>query len=70
MGWQFAIVNGRLAEIYFDELKGKRRCIRAHCHVDEKTKWTKEERRWIAIDKKHNRFSYRNKKYHSLLSRA
>ena len=64
------MINERLAEIYFDELKGKKRKIYAHCYVDEKTKWTKEEKRWIAIDKKHNRFSYRNKKYRSLLSRT
>jgi len=63
MEWQFAIINGRLAEIYFDVLKGNKRKIRAHCYVDEKTRWTKEEKRGIAIDKERNRFSYRNKQY-------
>ena len=70
MGWQFAIVNGRLAEIYFDELKGKKIKIRGHCYVDERTRWTKEEKQWIAIDRECNRSSYRNKSYRSLLPRS
>jgi len=66
MEWQFAIINGRIAEIYFDVLKGSRRKIRGHCYVDKKKSWTREEQREIAIDKERNRFSYRNKQYRPL----
>jgi len=68
MGWQFAVVNGRLAEIYFDELKGNKRRLRGHCYVNKKEFKTKQEQKWIAKDIKHNRFSYRKKHYRSLLS--
>ena len=65
--WQFAIVNKKLAEIYFDELKGNKRRINGHCYVDKKTYKTKQEHAWIKKDTARNCFSYRNKKYRPLV---
>ncbi len=61
-GWNFAIVNGRLAEIYFERRGGKLR-IQAHCYVERKDFKTKREQQHIRIDTRRNRFTYRNKSY-------
>ena len=62
MGWCFAIVNRRLAEIYFDEKRGKIK-IRGHCYVSRKEYKTGREWKWIDADTQRHRFTYRNKKY-------
>ncbi|MBI4159710.1 hypothetical protein HY504_00930 [Candidatus Wolfebacteria bacterium] len=61
-GWCLAIVNGRLAEIYFDEA-GKKMKLRGHCYVLRKEYTTNQEQRWIDRDTKRYTFTYRNKKY-------
>lgn len=63
MGWCFAKINNRLGEIYFDEGKNGKNKITGHCYVDIKTFKTKQEKRWIEIDTKKYRLTYRNKKY-------
>lgn len=67
MGWAFATINGRLAEIFFDNetkiKKGALKKIQGHCYVKMSEYKTKKEKRWIKEDTKRNRFSYRNKKY-------
>ena len=35
MGWCFALVNNRLAEIYVDQSKTSQMKIRGHCYVDK-----------------------------------
>lgn len=63
MGWSFAMVNNRLAEIYFDHQKNGDPIMHAHCYVKKSEFKTKLERRHIEIDTKRYRFTYRNKKY-------
>lgn len=60
-GWCFAIINGRLGEIYFEKHAGKPK-IRGHCYVDRNT-FTKREQKMIDSDIKTHRFTYRNKHY-------
>lgn len=49
MSWCFAIVNNKLAEIYFDETK-KDPKIWAHCYIKKVDFKTKEEKGWIEKD--------------------
>lgn len=62
MSWCFAIVNNKLAEIYFKDWK-KRSQIYAHCYVQKEEYKTKAEQKWILVDTKQCRFSYRKGKY-------
>jgi len=57
-GWQFAIVNNRLAEIYFDKKRG----VWGHCYVKGED-YSKREQKMIDEDIKYARFVWRNKKY-------
>ena len=61
-GWVFALINGRLAEIWFEKGKGTAG-IFAHGYVDRKSFMTIKEQKMIDSDIKTNRLSYRNKKY-------
>ena len=60
--WCFAIVNNKLAEIYFDK-KNSKVNIWAHCYVKKEEYKTKEEQKWIKEDTENIRVVYRNKKY-------
>lgn len=62
MIWSFAIINGRLAEIFFERKKGKF-SIDAHCYVKESEYKTKKEKGWIQRDTQKNQFTYRKGKY-------
>jgi hypothetical protein len=62
--WCFAIVNNRLAEIYFEnDDKKKKTTVWTHCYVKRNEFTTKKELREIDQDTKRNRFIFRNKKY-------
>lgn len=63
MGWCFAIVNGRLSEIYFEKKRGKPR-IFGHCYVKHSEYKTKQEQKWIREDIAQLRFVYRKGMYH------
>lgn len=64
MSWCFAIINGRLAELFFDrEEDEKEPKILGHCYVSKSEYKTKREQRMIEKDTERYRFSYRNKKY-------
>ena len=63
MSWCFAIVNNRLAEIFFDKNKNGRTKIEGHCYVKKSEYKTKQEQSWIAEDTKKLKVAYRNKKY-------
>jgi len=64
MSWCFAIINNKLAEIYFDKNLGSTKSkIVAHCYVAEQDYLTKEEKIWIKRDTKKFRFTYRNGNY-------
>lgn len=62
MSWCFAIVNNRLAEIFFERRKGDL-LPKGHCYVDAKDYRTKKEKRWIRDDTTKLRFSYRSRRY-------
>lgn len=63
MGWCFATVNNRLAEIYFDRKKSGRVKIRGHCYVKKAEYKTKQEQKWIKEDTAHVKVAYKNKRY-------
>ncbi len=69
MYWCFAILNKRLAELYFEEKKGKV-VIQGHCYVGENEFDTKAEKRWVEKDTIKHQFSYRNGQYKNLQKRA
>jgi len=58
MGWCFAIVNGKLAEIFFDQKK-RQKVFLGHAYVSEDEYNTKRERTWIKKDTQKCKFSYR-----------
>lgn len=62
MSWCFAIVNNKLAEIYFDERKGQPKII-GHCYVKKEEYKTKKEQDWIKEDTAKFQFVYRKGKY-------
>jgi len=61
--WCFAIVNNRLAEIYFNKKKNGQINIWGHCFVNRKDYKTKQEQKWIDLDTKKVKVIYRSKKY-------
>ena len=61
-GWNFAIVNGKLAEIHFAIQKTGIR-VWGHCFVKREKFRTKAEQKMIDVDIKNNRLTWRNKKY-------
>jgi hypothetical protein len=61
-GWCFAIVNGRLAEIYFK--RGSK--IYGHAYV-ERDEFSKREQKMIDKDIEKHIFSYRNSLYYDKL---
>jgi len=63
MSWCFAIVNNRLAEIYFDKKKNGQTKIWGHYYVQKEDYKTKQEQKWIIRDTKRVKVIYRNKKY-------
>ncbi|MEK9159320.1 MAG: hypothetical protein AAB383_01180 [Patescibacteria group bacterium] len=62
MGWCFALINGRLAEIFFDK-KGKKTLLEGHCFVEEEEYKTKQEKTWIKKDISSYQFKYKGGKY-------
>ena len=70
MGWCFALVNGRLAEIFFDKKRRGDNRIWAHCYVRKEEYKTKREQQQIKQDTARVRFSYRSKKDRFLSSYA
>ncbi len=63
MSWSFAIVNNKLAEIYFGKDKKDRIKVRGHCYVKKEEYKTKQEQKWIAEDTKRVKIKYQKKKY-------
>lgn len=59
MSWSFALVNNKLAEIYFENGKDNMPEMLGHCYVKEKEYPTKKEKKWILEDTKRYKFSYR-----------
>lgn len=62
-GWCFALLNSKLAEIFFLKNEDGQATIYAHCHVKKEDYTTKKERAWIEKDISRFRATYRREKY-------
>lgn len=70
MSWCFAMINGRLAELFFDrEDDEKEPKILGHCYVSASEYKTRREQLMIGKDTKRYQFSYRNKKYRDKITK-
>lgn len=67
MGWSFAIINNKLAEIYFEKKRGKIKFL-GHCYVKKSEYKLKDEKGWIRKDTAKFRFVYRNGDYRRIQS--
>ena len=67
MGWCFAIINNRLAEIYFEKNKNGIKFL-GHCYVKESEYTLKEEKEWIKKDIEKVKLIYRKGKYRNKLA--
>lgn len=65
MNWSFAILNNRLAEIYFEPRKGKPKIL-GHVFVKKEEYKTKKEKKYIEEDTLKFRLTYKNGKYSRL----
>ncbi len=63
MFWSFAIVNNKLAEIYFDRHKDGSQKITNHCYVKKEDYKTKKEQKMIETDIKKFKVIYRRGEY-------
>ena len=64
MSWCFAIINNKLAEVYFEKKKGKIKFL-GHCYVRRSDYRSKREKEWIKKDTIRVQFIYRNGAYKS-----
>lgn len=62
MDWCFAIINNKLAEIYFENKDGKIDYF-GHWYVNENEYTTKKEKDYIRKDTAKMKFVYRNRNY-------
>ncbi len=66
MSWCFAIINNRLAEVYFEKTKGQINYL-GHCYVGEHEYKSKKEKEWIKKDTEKVQLIYRNGVYKNKL---
>jgi len=62
-GWCFAKINGRLAEIYFEEGKKLPLVFNAHCYIEKSEFKTKRELQQIERDIARNDLIFRKNEY-------
>lgn len=62
MMWSFALVNNRLAEVFFERKRGKNIFL-GHSYVKKSQYTTKKEKRWIEEDTTKIRLVYRKGEY-------
>lgn len=62
MEWSFAIINNKLAEVYFEKKRGKTNFF-GHCYVKKTEYKTKHEIKMIEKDIARIRFTYRKGEY-------
>ena len=67
MSWCFAIVNNKLAEIFFDKTQKGKTKIRGFCYADQSEYKTQKEREWIKEDTAKVQLIYQKGKYISKL---
>lgn len=63
MPWCFAIINNRLAEIFYEGKRLSSMRIYGHAYVNKNEYKTKTEQRWIEKDIEKFKFSYRKGRY-------
>lgn len=68
MFWCFAIINNRLAEIFYDGEKPNSMKIFGHAYVNKDEYSTKQEQEWITKDTKKLNFTYRKGIYKSKIT--
>ena len=68
-GWCFALLNSKLAEIYFLKNKAGKATIYAHCYVKKEDYTTNKERAWIEKDMSRFRATYRRGKYKIIINK-
>ncbi len=62
MSWAFALINNRLAEIYFEK-RGKMFVMQGHCYIKREEFTTKKEQKEIDTDIKKHVLWYRKGSY-------
>jgi len=62
MNWCFAIINSKLAEVYFERRYGKIKYL-GHCYINKSEHKTKKEKDYIKNDTQHMKIVYRNGSY-------
>lgn len=62
MNWSFAIINNKLAEIYFERTNGKLKFL-GHCYIKKEEYKTKKEQIMMEEDILNTQLIYRNGKY-------
>lgn len=67
MNWCFALINGKLAEIYFEPKKGDPKIL-GHAYVKKEQYQTKKEQEYISNDTEKFQFSYKNRIYRNMNS--
>ncbi len=63
MNWSFAIINNRLAEVFYEK-KGKTITFLNHCYVKASEYKTQKEQDYIKRDTKQLKLTFRNQKYY------
>lgn len=64
--WSYALINGRLAEIYFDK-KGDKIVFEGHSYISPKETFTKIEARALEHDIQHTQLTYYRKHYRQII---
>ena len=62
MSWSFAIINNKLAEVFFDKTR-KGLKFRSHCYVNRSEYTDKRELKQLDKDTQKVKLTYRNQRY-------
>ncbi|TSC86402.1 MAG: Uncharacterized protein G01um101416_675 [Microgenomates group bacterium Gr01-1014_16] len=65
MSWSFAIINNKLAEVFFDKTRNGIN-FHNHCYVKKSEYTNKEELKQLEKDIQKVRLTYKNHQYHLL----
>jgi hypothetical protein len=69
MNWSFAIINNKLAEIYFERKKNGNVKFIGHCYVKREEYKTKKEQNYIDKDIVCTKLLYRKGDYKRILTK-
>ncbi len=62
MNWSFSLVNGKLAEVFFEKAGGTDKIV-SHAFVKKSEYKTKKEKTWIDCDTVKVQLEYKNGRY-------